>query len=292
MAPDPLDDVVAAAARHWRLTLGEQLAGGTRSAVYAATDPGGRDVVLKVPGALTDPIGVTAAEAAALTVWRHTGAAVGLVDVTFRALLLHRARPGTNAPWDPQESMDDLILVAAELLRRLWAADPGGYRFPDLSEVYSDAERVARRDAAYERRARAEPERGAAGLSRLPGARAAAQELIIGAPGSVLLHGDFRTKNLVRDTTAPAGWLCLDPLPMIGDPACEVAAFAAYLPAGLILPAAELLAIRAGVDAARARAWAAIWAVHQSAQAWRDDQDVLDRLVGSAEIGRLLRGPG
>jgi streptomycin 6-kinase len=77
---------------------------------------------------------------------------------------------------------------------------------------------------------------------------------------------------------------------MIGDPACEVGAFAAYLAAESILPAAETLAVRTGVEPERARAWAAIWAVHQSAQSWREDQDALDRLVGSAEINRLLRG--
>jgi streptomycin 6-kinase len=104
-----------------------------------------------------------------------------------------------------------------------------------------------------------------------------------------LLHGDFITKNLVRDEAAPVGWLSLDPLPMIGDRAREVGAFAAYQPAELIMSVAEALAVETGVHPRRARVWAAIWAVHQSGQGWRDDQEALDRLVASRMINRLLR---
>ena len=42
----------------------------------------------------------------------------------------------------------------------------------------------------------------------------------------MLLHGDFISKNVVSDAASPLGWVALDPLPMVGDPAAEVAAFA------------------------------------------------------------------
>lgn len=293
-----MDDRIRLAALHWNLRVGERLAGGTRSAVHAATDEFGRDLVLKLPEARTAAAGLTSMEAAALRAWERTGAAVTLVDATPDALLLVRARPGTIAPWRSGASSgapvsgshgDELIGVAAELLRRLWAAEPGRYRFPSLADVYREDERVAREDAAYERRVRGEPERGAAGLNLLPAATSAAAGLISTITAPTLLHGDFITKNLVRDDASPAGWVALDPLPMIGDPACEVAAFAAYQPAELILPIAEALAAHAGVDRRRVLGWAAIWAVHQSAQAWRQDQDALDRLVESPMITGLLR---
>lgn len=283
------DDRIRRAARHWKLTVGEKLAGGTRSAVHAATDELGRDLVLKLPEARTIAGGVTSAEAAALRAWSDTGASVTLIDATPDALLLVRARPGTLAPWRPDESLDELIGVAAELLNRLWSAGPGRYRFPAIADVYREDERVAREDAAYERQVRDEPERGSAGLARMSAASAAAARLISTTTAPTLLHGDFITKNLVRDDASPVGWVALDPLPMIGDPACEVAAFAAYQPAESILPIAESLAVRAAVDPRRARCWAAIWAVHQSAQAWREDQEQVDRLVGSPEISKLLR---
>lgn len=109
------------------------------------------------------------------------------------------------------------------------------------------------------------------------------------APAPVLLQGDFLSKNIVSDDTAPVGWVALDPLPMMGDPAAEVASFAAYQPAETILPMAEALATEVTVAPHRALRWAAIWAVHQAAQAWRDDQDVLERLVQSPKIDNLLK---
>lgn len=280
---------VERAARHWHLTLGDRLAGGTRSAVHAATDDQGRDLVLKVPEARADQAAVVAAEAAALQAWSRTGAAVSLVDATAEALLLVRSRPGTHAPWQPAPPLDELVGLAAELLDRLWFAEPGSYGFDQLADRYHADERIAREDAAYERRTRGEPDRGAAGVDRLPAAGAAAARLIETAPSVTLLHGDFITKNLVRDDAAPVGWVALDPLPMIGEPACEVAVFAAYQPAELIMPIAESLADMTGVAPRRALVWAAIWSVHQSAQAWRDDQAELDQLVTSAAIGELLR---
>jgi streptomycin 6-kinase len=287
--PDPaVVHRIQRAAGHWNLIIGEKLAGGTRSAVYAATDQHRRDLVLKLPQARTMPGDVASVEAAALSGWAATGAAATLVDATSDALLLVRARPGTPWPWHPGESVGDLVGIAADLLTRLWSVEPGSDRYPTLAEVYAADERVAREDAEYERRVRGEPDRGAPGLDRLPAAASAAARLISTVPVTRLLHGDFISKNLVRDHTSAVGWIALDPLPMIGDPACDVAAFAAYQPAELILPIAEALAVMAGVSSTRALTWTAIWTVHQVAQAWREDQQSLERLVESPVIDRLL----
>jgi streptomycin 6-kinase len=166
---------------------------------------------------------------------------VTLVDATPDALLLARARPGTPWPWSAPGSLDDLVGVAADLLTRLWAAPSAPYPFPALEDVYPQDERVAREDAAWEQRRRGEPERGTPGLQRLPLAAEVAGQPLATCAEERLLHGDFITKNLVRETSARIGWVALDPLPMTGDPAAEVAAFAAYHPAELILPIAEAL---------------------------------------------------
>ena len=275
------------ASRHWQLRLGDPLTGGTQSAVFAATDAQGHDLVLKLPAAQAGN-DATAAEAAALRAWAGSGAAVTLVDSTTDALLLVRARPGRLMSWQPADRSVDTVAVAGELLRRLWSSPPGAYRYPTLAEIYPEDERVARQDAAFERRQRGEPFRGEPGLARLPSAAAAAEQLIGTATTSTLLHGDFISKNLVTDAAGPVGWVSLDPLPMIGDPAAEVAAFAAYHPAETILSTAEALAGEVGIEPRRALIWTAIWCVHQAAQAWRDDQAELDDLVTSAVINRLL----
>jgi len=152
-SPQPeIDSRIARAARHWHLTLGDRLAGGTRSAVHAATDDQGRDLVVKVPEARADQAAVVAAEAAALRAWGRTGAAVTFVDATADALLLIRSRPGTYAPWEPALPLDELVGLAAELLGRLWSSEPGSYGFDRLADRYRADERIAREDAAYERR--------------------------------------------------------------------------------------------------------------------------------------------
>ncbi|MBO0811138.1 MAG: phosphotransferase [Microlunatus sp.] len=277
-----------AAVSHWHLTLSGLLTGGTRSVVYGATDPAGRDLVLKITETRAGTRTAAAAEAAALTAWQSTGAVVRLVDATEDALLLVRARPGTLMGWSPDLPVDELVEVAAELLGRIWAVRPGEYPYPTLAEVHPEDDRIAREDAEFEQRVRGEPDRGVPGLLRLPAARRAAEELIRSTATTKLLHGDFITKNLVADDTSPVGWTALDPLPMIGDPAAEVAAFAAYQPAARILPIAEALAACAGVDVGRALRWTAIKVAHQAAQAWRDDQSELDQLVGSPAISTLL----
>jgi len=213
MLMSEVDDRVRSAASQWGLTMGEELAGGTRSAVFAATDELGRDLVLKLPAlnrAHGDP---TEAEAAALRSWAGTSAAVDLVAVTADALLLARARPGRQQPWRPEGHLDDTVGMAGELLRRLWSAPPGYFRYPTLSSVYAEDERVARDDASVEQRKRSEPDRGVPGLRRLPAAAVAAEQLMVTAPASILLHGDFITKNIVSDDTSPLGYVALDPLP-------------------------------------------------------------------------------
>ena len=283
-----LNERVRRAAEAWGLVVGDALAGGTMSAVFAATDTTGRDLVLKLPAGRNNAANLTGAEAAALTLWAPTGASVTLVDATPDALLLARARPGTPWPWSPQRSLDDLVGVAADLLTRLWAAPSSPYPFPALENVYPQKERVARQDAAWEQRRRGEPDRGTPGLQRLPLAAEAARQLIATCAEQKLLHGDFITKNLVSDASSRIGWVALDPQPMTGDPAAEVAAFAAYHPAELILPIAEALAQALGLDPRRALRWAAIWTVHQAAQAWRDDQQHLEHLAASATLNDLL----
>ncbi|MFT4164714.1 MAG: aminoglycoside phosphotransferase family protein [Microlunatus sp.] len=283
-----LDERCSAASRHWRLRLGDRLMGGTQSAVFSATDAQGRDLVLKLPAAQAGN-DVAAAEAAALRAWAGSGAAVTLVDSTADALLLVRARPGRLMSWQPADRTVDTVAVTGELLRRLWCSPPGGYRYPTLAEVYPENERVARQDAAFEQRQRGEPCRGELGLARLPCAAAVAEQLISTAPAWTLLHGDFISKNLVSDTAGPVGWVAIDPLPMIGEAAAEVAAFAAYHPAEAILPTAEALAREVGIEPGRVLAWTAIWCVHQAAQAWRDDQAELDGLITSTAIGTLLK---
>ncbi len=309
-----LPDRVQACAQRWGLTLGEPLAGGTSSLVFGAQDGSGHALVLKLPAGRADPADAVAAEAAALRVWSTTGVTPRLIAFDHECLLLERIVPGVPmaslaVPSDlPESDPPESVAELADLLKRLWAADPAatdpaatdppGWQFQNQADFYRDAVRVALDDVGWERRRRGEPERGEAGLRCWDLAHRSAEALMDDAE-LFLLHGDFIAKNVISETVVPGdagdarvpsttGWRAIDPLPYLGDRASEVAAFAAYQPAASILPTAEALAAACGLDPRRVLRWSAVWSVHQVVQAWRDDQAELEQLVTSREVRRRL----
>lgn len=259
--------------RRWGLTIGERLDGGFRSEVFTCSDP---DLVVKLPATAAE----MRAEAAALTAWADTGAAVRLVaaDFSCAALLLERVRPGIPGGPVPVEA-------AADLLRRLHGVSAGG--FVSQVEIYPALEAAALDDIEYERTSRGEPDRAAAGLVRLDAARATAFRLCADSPRNVLLHGDFLTKNLLSTSD---GFVAIDPIPRLGDPASDIGFFASDHSPARILSVATELAGSMGASELRARQWAAVWTVLQTVSAWRDDQTELDALVETAVFDRLLTG--
>jgi streptomycin 6-kinase len=273
---------LSACKRNWHLDGGNRLDGGFRSNVFGCTTADGAQVVVKLTATQEE----ARAEAAALAMWKHTGAAVGLIDADFAlgALILERVRPGHPLP-----SGDDpvAIEVAAGLLTRLHRARTGTFRFPALEDAYVHLEDQAHDNAGYERRSRSEPDRGEAGLERLAATRAAAMRLCVTAGRTVLLHGDFLDKNLLRNG---ARYVAIDPVPRVGDPCADVGFFAAgHRPATAILQRADAIAGQMGLDRHRAQRWAAIWTVLQTCHAWREDQSDLENCLASSEFDKLLR---
>jgi streptomycin 6-kinase len=179
------------------------------------------------------------------------------------------------------------IGVAADLLTRLHRARAGTFPFPALEETYVRLEDRARDDAAYEQRTRGDPDRGEAGLQCLGAARAAAMRLCATSRRTVVLHGDFLDKNLLRNG---ARYVAIDPIPRVGDPCADVGFFAAgHRPATAILQRADAIAAQMGLDRHRAQRWAAVWTVLQTCHAWREDQSDLEDCLASSEFEQLLR---
>lgn len=266
----------------WQLHRGEPLTGGFRSAVFECTTAAGTEVVVKL-GATAEEMRV---EAAALRAWADTGAAVRLVDtdLVLRALLLERVRPGTCLP-----PADDCVVVeaAASVLDRLHRVPVPTFPFPALAQYYQQAEKRARADAQYERRSRGEPNRGQLGLQRVAAARATARRLCASTARTALLHGDFCAKNLL---SSGSGFVAIDPLPCLGDPCADVGFFAATgPPAAGILHRAAAVADFLDLDQQRAQEWAAVWAILQACQAWREDQDELEARLSDPDFERLVR---
>jgi streptomycin 6-kinase len=282
---DDLASRLSACLLRWELRPGARLRGGARSEVLACTSAAGDEMVLKLAGTP----GAARSEAAALTAWSGTGAAVRLLaaDPGLGGLLLERIRPGTALPGFADAVA---IPVAADLLGRLHQAAPGTNHFPALCDVYQRMEGQAREDARYEQRRRNDPARAVAGLRRLAAARAAALELCATTSAPVLLHGDFLDKNLLL---AGDTYLAIDPIPSRGDPCADVGFFAAgHPPPSAILDRAGAIAARLGLDERRARRWAAVFTVLQVCSAWRDDQAELEAVLASEASGRALAGSG
>jgi streptomycin 6-kinase len=273
---------LSACKRTWHLEGGSRLDGGFRSDVFACTTAAGAEVVVK----LTVSQEQARAEAAALTMWEHTGASVHLIDADFEhsALILERVRPATHLPGGDDPGA---IEVAAVLLTRLHRAGAATFPFPALEETYVDLEDQARDNAAYEQRTRRCPTRGEAGVQRLGAARAAAMRLCATAERAVVLHGDFLDKNLLL---SGARYVAIDPIPRVGDPCADVGFFAAgHRPATRILQRADAIAEQMGLDRHRAQRWAALWTVLQTCHAWREDQSDLETCLASIEFEQLLR---
>jgi streptomycin 6-kinase len=281
--PGPADRPrLASALARWGLENRGELAGGFSAAVFACVSITGDELVLKLPPTPEEAL----AEAAALRSWAGSGVAVPLLDYSAPdfALLLPRIKPATPLPPGDDETA---IRVVAEILRELHRPRPVAFPFVTLMCDYLAWERRALRDVAYERQTRHEPQRGEEGLARLEAARRTAMYLSSTATSNTLLHGDVVDKNLLWNG---ACYLAVDPIPRVGDPCSDVGFFAAghHPVGGGILDRSSAIAARLGLNEQRARQWAAVWAVHQTCQAWRDDQPDLDAFTGSPEVDALL----
>ena len=180
-------------------------------------------------------------EADALAAWDGAGA-VRLVaaDRERWGLLLERCAPGTalaEAGLPPRRATQ----VAGALARRLWIAPPAGAAIPELAVVAAAWAGLGRE------RAETLPRGLDAGL--IEAGLCLLGELPLGAAERVVLHGDLNPTNVLAAAREP--WLAIDPKPMIGDPAYDLAPMAAQLELRV-----TRLAEAAGVEAERVRRWA------------------------------------
>ncbi|MDH5332964.1 MAG: aminoglycoside phosphotransferase family protein [Thermoleophilia bacterium] len=228
----PLRQVAEDVAADWGLELGPPFP----LSRFAYVAPAGHDTVLKVTSPDDDE---SDEEADALGLWAGEGA-VRLLrrDVGHRALLLQRARPGTDLAALPD---DEATAIAVDVGLRLWR--PAGAPFRRVGDHVP-------RWLANAERAGASP-----ALVRVASRLYAALE-----PGSsTLVHGDLHHHNLLD---AGGRYLAIDPKPMLGEPEFDVPT---YLWNPLSCRMRRDVTERriaafaaAGLDERRIRAWAVI----------------------------------
>lgn len=178
------------------------------------------------------------------------------------------------------------VVDAAAVLEALHGAAAIDYSFPALAGTSSDHLDDVLVDLEHERRTRGELDRASAAERSLRSACVLFERLCATAPETVVLHGDFLTKNVLADGRT---FKVIDPLPHRGDPSADVGAYASDQPVEAILDTATDLARHLGVDVQRSLSWAVVWTVMVTAQAWRSDQTELDALVASSTMQKALR---
>jgi len=284
-----LPDRVEQLAERWGLDLGEPFEpGGNCSWVAPATEPDGRDVVLKVSWQHTEALHEAEGLAAlsgegAVEVYRfeqlapaRPGAGPDGDTGGTTAMLLERCRPGTELRLRPEAEQH---VVVTDLLRSVRAVElPSDHQFRPLSMMADYW--VAEAEASLE----VDPGELDAGLARE--GLALFRELSRPGPADALLLTDLHAGNVLSGERRP--WLLIDPKPYVGDPHYDVLQHLlncdeslAADPIGLLTEVADL----AGLDPGRVRQWLFARCVQESVgegRAWPALDVVLRRLGGQA----------
>jgi streptomycin 6-kinase len=236
-----LPRLAQACAAAWDLELEAPFTGG----VAALVVPAGERVLKLNPD---DP--ESEHEAAALAHWAGRGAVRLLAhDPARRALLLERCRPGEQL-W-ALEDEDAANAAAAGVLEALWRPPAPGHPFRTLA---GEARRwllvLPARWAALGRPCpKAVLDEGLAWLAQPP------------AGPEVVLHQDLHGGNVLRQG---GGWLAIDPKPLVGEPAFDLASLlrdrrpalaADPAPRRRMQRRLDVLADATGLDRERLRGW-------------------------------------
>ena len=184
------------------------------------------------------------------------------------AMLIERAHPGTQL-WARGE--DESNRVAAGVLARFWRPLPAGHVFRPLADEAARWGEELPRD--WEQAGRPCPR------ALVDEAVTLARELGGSIDEEVLLHQDFQGSNVLL---SERGWLAIDPKPLAGDRAFDLASLLRDRRWELDEPTLrrrfDVLVEATGVDRERARGWGIVHAL-----AWGMD----DRPGHLAVAGRL-----
>ncbi len=250
---DDLPQQIASVAQEWGLHVGPPFdKDGAVSWVAPVELSSGAEAVLK----MTLPHDEARFEAHALR-FLDGLSTVRLLDACEDGftLLLERCRPGTEL-WSLGEMEGNA--VASRMLPHLWRNPepdaPFGSLADSVARWWHDLPRITAR-RTYDEDIVAE-------------AIARGRELVASQPQRVLLHGDFHPGNVLAAEREP--WLCIDPKPLIGEPAYDLAQWlfnrARFVPqsdegVAILRRQIERFAVDLGLNPARIASWAFVKAL-------------------------------
>jgi streptomycin 6-kinase len=262
-----LPRIVARCADRWALELEQPFETRISLVVPVTICDSQRRAVLKV----NFPEAESEHEADALALWAGRGAVELLAhDPGQRALLVERCDPGTML-WARAED-DESMGIAASVLGRIWRPPPARHGYRLLADEGARwAEELPAEWAALGRPYE---------CSLLDEALEHLDHLSASGVDSVVCHQDFHGGNALLSRR---GWLAIDPKPLVGEKAFDVASLLRDRRADLAVdprPVSrmrrrlDLLSSELGLERERARGWGVVHAL-----AWAVDESGCDELM-------------
>jgi streptomycin 6-kinase len=248
-----------AAVRAWSLSRLTALHGGEVALVFAVQTPHG-EAVLKLNPRIDGETDELAGEPLALELWSAAGAAPRVLGSRDdgHTILIERVRPGHNLRDTGAGALE--IVTTLGRLCRLIHLDGQERRFRALRDG-TDIDSWRRQLTGG--RERDELER-----------------LLEPGDGDRLLHIDLHWLNALQ---GPAGWLVIDPKPVVGDPHADVFAF---------LDGPPLAQVPGGPKAARDQVRTLIDAYARASDLDRDRLEAWVRIRALVFAGQLGEGGG
>jgi streptomycin 6-kinase len=252
---EQLPDLCARLCDAWNLRIGRPYPHCHVALVLAAETEDDR-AVLKIPMPAEVRLGtllgdVRGGEPSALRAWAGQGAVRLLAhDDATNAILLEQCRPGHTLDQLPPQDGD---AAAVDVMQRLrLAAGPD-----DLPRLVDRARDVAEGlPGRWERLQQPfEPWLLALAVDLL---RQLAADDATATATAVMLHGDFHPHNIL---STERGWLAIDPLPVLGDPAYDAVQYLLFRQGDLAEPQAEWggvidrICALLEIDPERTKAW-------------------------------------
>ncbi len=251
---DRLPALVEGCVRDWTLTLRVPFTPASVAWVAPAELPDGTRAVLKV----NFPDAESEHEADALAFWDGAGGVLLLAhDAGRRALLLERCDPGTPL-WDVEDE-DTAYGIACAVFRNLWRPAPAAGPFRTLSdEALQWADDLP---GLWAHHGKPFPRRLVEEAVALSGELGGSQ------PELVLCHQDAHGGNMLL---AGDRWLVIDPKPLVGERAFDLASslrdrrgtlLRAHAPERIVARRLDRFVSELGIDRSRARGWAIVHAL-------------------------------
>jgi streptomycin 6-kinase len=270
---------IAACEERWNLIVGTPFP-FSYGFVAPARAAAGLDVVLKI----TNPNAETANEIAAL---RHYAgrAAVRLLDADDAKghFLLERVMPGTRL--SSIENDTEATLIAARLMRELFAPLPAAHQFPTAATWTEGLKRL---------RCHFGSGTGPFPQHLVETAESLFNELLASGEPPVLVHGDLHHENILA--AGARGWLAVDPKGVAAEPAYEVGALLRNPTPRLWSNVAvqrrriEILSDELGIDRMRLVKWGVAQSVLSAWWSYEDEDIEWEaELVCAEKLTELLR---